>query len=65
MADKPLEEADILNTARAAGLDKAIAQFKNEVLAAAKSAADARAGFADPADATVEPWPAMKPGDTL
>ena len=60
MPDKSEDEA--LAIARAAGLDKAIAQFRNDVLGAAKSAADARNAFTPTADATVEPWPPMKVG---
>ena len=61
MSDKT--ENEVLAIARAAGLDKAIAQYRNEVLNAAKSAADARGAFTPTADHTVEPWPPMKVGD--
>ena len=60
MADKP--DPQILEIARVAGLDKAIAEFPDEVIAAAKSAADLRSLFTGPDDAAVEPWPPMKTG---
>ena len=59
MSSKTDQEAEVLAIARAAGLDKAIAQFKNDVLGAARSAADARSAFTPTADPTVEPWPPM------
>ena len=62
MSDKTDHDAEVLAIARAAGLDKAIAQFRNEVLGAAKSAADARNAFTPTADPAVEPWPPMKTG---
>lgn len=64
MAHKP-EESDILKIAEAAGLQKAIARYRDEVLAAAKAAFAARDGFEPPEDARAEPWPPMKPGDAL
>ena len=60
MSSKTDQEAEVLAIARAAGLDKAIAQFRNEVLDAAKSAAGARGAFTPTADPAVEPWPPMK-----
>ena len=51
---------ELLAIARAAGLDKAIAEFRNDVLGAAKSAADARNAFTPTSDPAVEPWPPMK-----
>ena len=59
--DKELMEA----LARRAGLDKALAQFPEDVAAAAKQAASVTAKIQAPADPRVEPWPAMKPGDGL
>ena len=51
-----------LLTAEAAGLHKAIAEYRDEVLAAAKSAADMRKNFTAPGDPAVEPWPPMRTG---
>ena len=62
MADKIDQESEILAVARAAGLDKAIAQFRSDVLGAEKSAADARNAFTPTDDPAVEPWPPMKTG---
>jgi hypothetical protein len=60
MKDAVDETSRVLLIAEAAGLHKAIAQFRNEVLAAAKSAASARDAFTASDDATVEPWPPMR-----
>ena len=65
MADKIDHEAEILAVARAAGLDKAIARFRSDVLGAEKSAADARKSFTPTDDPTVEPWPPMKTGGAV
>ena len=62
MPDKTDQDAEILAIARAAGLDKAIAQFRNDVLGASRSAADARDSFTPTTDPAVEPWPPMKVG---
>ena len=60
MSDKTDQESEVLALARAAGLDKAIAEFRNDVLAGAKSATDARRAFTPADDPAVEPWPPMK-----
>ena len=60
MADQP--DPKVLEIARAAGLDKVIAQFPDDLAAAAKSAADLRSAFTGPDDAAIEPWPPMKTG---
>ena len=62
MTDEIDQETATLAIAQAAGLDKAIAEFRSDVLAAAKSAADARNAFTPATDAAVEPWPPMKTG---
>ena len=64
MADKPAE-SDILMIAEAAGLQKAVAQYRDEVIAAAKAAFAAREGFEPPQEARAEPWPPMQPGGPL
>lgn len=51
--------------ARRARLDKALAEFRDDVLAAAQQAATVSQKLVAPADARVEPWPAMRPGDGL
>jgi hypothetical protein len=51
--------------ARRAGLDKALAEFPDDVAAAAEQAASVMARIKAPEDPRAEPWPAMKPGDGL
>jgi hypothetical protein len=65
MAEKTDQESEVLAIARAAGLDKVIAEYRGEVLAAAKSAAGARGAFTPADDPAVEPWPPMKAGPSL
>ena len=59
--DKELMQA----LARRAGLDKALAEFPDDVAAAADSANTVTARIKVPVDPRAEPWPAMKPGDGL
>jgi hypothetical protein len=51
--------------ARRAGLDKALAEFPDDVAAAADQAASVTARIKAPEDPRAEPWPAMRPGDGL
>jgi hypothetical protein len=48
--------------ARSAGLDKALAEFPDDVTAAAEQAERAAAGITAPADPRAEPWPPMRAG---
>lgn len=48
--------------ARAAGLDKALAEFPDDVAAAAEQALGNKGGIAYPADPAAEPWPPMRAG---
>ena len=48
--------------AEAAGLHKAVAEYTEEVIAAAKAATDMRKTFTAPDDPAVEPWPPMRTG---
>jgi hypothetical protein len=59
--DKELMQA----LARRAGLDKALAEFPDDVAAAADSAATVTARIKAPADPRAEPWPPMRPADGL
>jgi hypothetical protein len=59
--DKELMEA----LARRAGLDKALAEFPDDVAAAAKQAASVADKIKAPADPRAEPWPPMRAGDGL
>ena len=51
--------------AKRAGLDKALAEFPDDVAAAAEQAASVMARIRAPEDPRAEPWPAMKPGVVL
>ena len=59
--DKPLIET----LARRAGLQKALAEFPDDVEAAARQAASAVEKMKAPADPRAEPWPPMRAGDGL
>lgn len=60
-----MDQATIELLARRAGLDKALAQFPDDVAAAAEQAAGAAARVKGPADPRAEPWPPMRAGDGL
>ena len=51
--------------AQRAGLDKALAQFSDDVAAAAKQASDAVARMKAPSEPRAEPWPPMRIGTGL
>jgi hypothetical protein len=65
MTNTPSDKADVAARAKAAGLQKALERFPDEVTAAANAAAQARNAFAVPRDAAIEPWPPMRTGDGL
>lgn len=48
-----------------AGLQKAMAEFPDDVVAAARQAADVAAAIVAPEDPRGEPWPPMRAGDGL
>jgi hypothetical protein len=48
--------------ARAAGLDKALADFPDDVAAAAAQALNNAHAVQVPTDPAAEPWPPMRPG---
>lgn len=48
--------------ASAAGLDKALAEFPDDVAAAAAQALDNAGAVKVPTDPLAEPWPPMRPG---
>jgi hypothetical protein len=52
----------IVELARAAGLDKALAQFPDDVAMAAEQALGNRGAIAYPEDPAAEPWPPMRAG---
>jgi hypothetical protein len=51
--------------ARRSGLTRALAEFPEDVMVAAKQAADVAQKISRPADPVAEPWPPMKAGTTL
>ena len=51
--------------ARAAGLDKALAEFPGDVAVAAEQALGHRGAIAWPTDPAAEPWPPMRAGTGL
>lgn len=51
--------------ARRAGLEKALKDFPDDVSAAAHQAEGAQQKMMPSTDPRAEPWPAMKPGETL
>ena len=51
----------IIALARAAGLDKALAEYPDDVFAAARQARNHAGGITFPADPAAEPWPPMRP----
>jgi len=60
-----MEQATVELLARRAGLDKALAEFPDDVAAAAAQAAGAVARMQAPADPRAEPWPPMRAGAGL
>jgi hypothetical protein len=55
----------IIALARAAGLDKALAAFPDDVEAAAKQALNNAGVIQVPTDPAAEPWPPMRAGGGL
>jgi hypothetical protein len=51
--------------ARRAGLDKALAEFPEDVAAAAEQASSSVARMKAPTDPRAEPWPPMRTGSGL
>ncbi|WP_421996342.1 hypothetical protein [Reyranella sp.] len=60
-----MDKATMEVLARRAGLDKALAEFPEDVAAAAKQAADVASRIRQPADPAAEPWPPMRAGSGL
>ena len=52
----------IAKLAQAAGLDKALAEFPDDVAAAVQQALGNQGGIHYPTDPAVEPWPPMRAG---
>jgi hypothetical protein len=62
---RDMDKEIITALARRAGLDKALADFPDDVAAAAQHAVGVRQQILEPADPRAEPWPAMKAGEGL
>jgi hypothetical protein len=60
-----MEKAIIELLARRAGLDKALAEFHEDVAAAAEQASGSVARMKAPTDPRAEPWPPMRAGSGL
>jgi len=60
-----MDKATIELLARRAGLDKALAEFPDDVIAAATQASGSVERMKAPTDPRAEPWPPMKAGDGL
>jgi hypothetical protein len=60
-----MDKATIEFLARRAGLDKAVAEFPDDVAAAATQASNAVAKVQAPVDPRAEPWPPMRSGAGL
>ncbi len=60
-----MDKTLVAELARRAGLDKALAEFPEDVAAAAAQAANVAAKIKAPADPRAEPWPAMRAGEGL
>ena len=60
-----MDRAVIEVLARRAGLDKALAEFPEDVAAAAEQASGAIARMKAPTDPRAEPWPPMRAGSDL
>jgi hypothetical protein len=55
-----MDEKLVAALARAAGLDKALAEFPEDVAAAAAQAENTGHAIRYPAEPTAEPWPPMR-----
>ena len=61
----PLDKATLEMLARRAGLDKALAEFPDDVAAAAEQASNVVERMKAPTDPRAEPWPPMRAGAGL
>jgi len=60
-----MDKAMVELLARRAGLDKALAEFPEDVAAAAEQASGFVAKMKPPSDPRAEPWPPMRVGTAL
>lgn len=64
-AESEMDKDLVAKLARAAGLNKALAEFPDDVAVAAEQALGNKDGIAFPTDPAVEPWPPMSAGTGL
>ena len=57
-----MDQQFVAALARAAGLEKALAEFPDDVVSAAAQALDNAGAVKYPTDPAAEPWPPMQPG---
>jgi len=57
-----MDETLLAALAKAAGLDKALADFPEDVAAAAAQARGTAGAIHSPTDPAAEPWPPLRPG---
>jgi hypothetical protein len=62
---KAMDKELVAKLARAAGLDKALTEFPDDVAVAAEQALGNREAIAWPTDPAAEPWPPMRAGTGL
>lgn len=60
-----MDKSELELLARRAGLDQALAEFPDDVAAAAEQARVAIGRMKAPSDPRAEPWPPMRAGDGL
>ena len=60
-----MDKATIELLARRAGLEKALADFPEDIVIAATQASGAAAKMKAPTDPRAEPWPPMRAGEGL
>lgn len=58
-----MEQTLVASLAKAAGLEKAFAEFPDDVAAAVEQALSNAAAIKYPSDPAAEPWPPMRAGD--
>ncbi len=63
--ERAMDKELVARLAHAAGLDKAWAEFPDDVAAAAEQALGNQGGIKFPEDPAVEPWPPMRAGTGL
>ena len=65
MDKPPIDKGTVELLARRAGLDKALAEFPDDVAAAVSQAAGVIQKIKAPEDPRAEPWPPMRAGEGL